>query len=169
MPFGGHSPKLKRHHSDMENSSNVDNDEITSGRTDVNDISNDVLYQVLMKNNEQLIELGKMFQFQFNENNLLKADLAELKTSYGDVLSELKQLKTNYASSMNGNVSAINNKNKKKKNIVNDAIGCPNPITASVDVVETPNNAKKENKRASYSQVTKGTHPVIIIKPKDSS
>lgn len=66
--LGDHSPKRKRHRLDSRKSSNDDCLDNIATKINVDGVSNDVLCPILMRNNEKLEELHKIFQCQFNEN-----------------------------------------------------------------------------------------------------
>lgn len=60
-----------------------------------------VLYTVFMNNNAMLTEMTKMFQFQFNEDNLIMAELEEVKKANAHLVKRLDQLSESYKPSSN--------------------------------------------------------------------
>lgn len=148
-----HSPNPKRHR--------TDNDEAANSKTDSHP-SNSVLYEILMKNNAMLEELHKMFQFQFNEDNVTKAELADLKTAYSELKNEHAQLMKNYEEQSKVGLEA------SAKEIRSSVQNAEQSIKSSLSKVSEKISSSPAAK-ASYSAALKQSSSVVLIRPKDQT
>lgn len=147
---------MPAHHSPNNNKRpRVDNNENSADNVvnDFDEPSSAVLYRVIMNNNEMLSELKEMFQYQFKENALMRAELEEIKKLNAHLLKELEK-KEGYP-----NVNS---------DILTDFKDVRKTIQESLSKVsEQISNSPLVPKKPSYSSVAKSGNAVIVVKPKD--
>lgn len=154
----GHSPKNTPKRPRTMSSGNADeNEDIDANDIDVNDPTTAALYTIMMNNNAMLTELTKMFQYQFNENNLIKAELEEIKKVNAQLVKKLEKLpKPQKESSSEAILSTVK---EVKKSIQDGLSKVSDSIASSPSMVKT----------MSYSAVARGSSSVIVVKPKNQS
>lgn len=153
----GHSPKGTKR---PRTSSRENNDLVDVTDTNIDDSTEplpSVLYTVLMNNNKLLNDLVKMFQYQFEENNVIKTVLEELKKVNAHLVKELEKCSTPAAKSSSDVI--LSTVKEVKKSIQDGLSKASNSIANSPSV----------NKPLSYSAVTKGASSVMYVKPKNQS
>lgn len=110
-----------------------------------------------MNNNKLLNDLVKMFQNQFEENNVIKTELEELKKANAHLVKEVEKCSTPAAKYSRDDI--LSTVKEVKKSIQDGLSKVSNSIANSPSV----------NKPLSYSAVTKGATSVMFVKPKNQS
>lgn len=131
---------------------NTDENEYVKTNDDTHP-STTVLYDIVMRNNALINDLKDMLRFQFEENNLIKSELNEIKE-----LMELFKSKNSP------------NDSKSSKQILSSVKDVKKSIQESITKVsEQISNSPAMPIKAPYSSVVKRNKPVIVVKPKDST
>lgn len=151
----GHSPKGPKRPRTSSSSSNGPVDVNDANKDDSSDPSTSVLYTVSMNNTKLLNELCKMFQYQFEENNVIKSELAELKESNARLLKEMERLTSPVAESSSDMILSTV---KEVKKSLQDGL---------FKVTDSIANSPSVKKPQSYSAVAKGSSSVMFVKPKN--
>lgn len=123
------------------------------------DTSNDVLYQVLMNNNEKLHEMHKMMIYLIDENAAVKSELELIKITHDDALKELKDLKARLNANFPTNNVLTSDVNKLQRSL--------NFGSIKDHILPVQSAVKPEV--MSYASVTKArpSGSVVVVKPKE--